>query len=249
MPSGAGKKGGKAPRKKVVNKSILTDENRVPLDTLASGRSTGNVNVSVCQMGSNSSAAACNAIFNASEVSHMTNFNNYVPTTSSWPAFASPSNAPYIRPNFNSPPSFHSPPYIHSQFAWPQSMSPLQPLPPTPLSMYTPPMQQYELQSPDVDQFKVCLKTGNISVCNGCRNKFKTGNTIVIQHREFRGFTNPHSGLPSSKLGNAYYHLSRKCIEYKFGYMHLNIVVTDDVKPKLTSVHKQILSQDFLITL
>ena len=47
MPSGAGKKGGKVPRKKAVNKPILTDENRVPLDTQASGRSTGNVNVSV----------------------------------------------------------------------------------------------------------------------------------------------------------------------------------------------------------
>lgn len=164
----------------------------------------------------------------------MTTFNNYAPTSSSWPTFPSSPNTPCIWPNFNSPPNFplpnvhspsnfHSLPHIHSPWAWSQSVTPLQPSPPTPLSMYTPPMQQYELQPPDVDQFKVCSKTGNISVCNSCRNKFKTFDTIVIQHKEFRGFTNPHTGLPSSKLGNVYYHLSRKCIEYKFGiYMHLN---------------------------
>lgn len=266
MPSGAGKKGSKTPRKKAVSKPILSDENRVPLNTQLSCYGTnyvsnaGNVNTAVCQkVGDFSSpVAACNAIFNPSDVSHMNTFNNYLPSPSnSWQAFPSSPNTPHYPYMWSN---------LHSPWAWSQSISPLHPHAPIPLSMTSPPIQQYESQPsvpmtspslqqyqsqpPGDDHFKVYLKTGNISVCNGCRSKFGTSDNIVVQHKEFRSYTNPHTGSPASKLGNAYYHLSRKCIEKKFGrHVSINIVVTDDVKPKLTSVHKEILSQEFLITL
>ena len=59
------------------------------------------------------------------------------------------------------------------------------------------------------------FKFGNIFVCNGCRNKFS--DNLVIQHKEFRNFTSPHTGLRSSKFGNTYYHLQKRCIELKIG--------------------------------
>ena len=47
------------------------------------------------------------------------------------------------------------------------------------------------------DPFKVCVKTGNISICNGCRNNFSKNDVIVIQHPEFRQFNSPRTGLPT----------------------------------------------------
>lgn len=84
----------------------------------------------------------------------------------------------------------------------------------------------------DFEPFNVTFKVGNISVCNGCRNKFSESDKIVIQHQEFRNFTNPHTQLHASKYGNAYYHAQRKCIEIKWGQA-FNIIIPDDIKEKL----------------
>ena len=53
------------------------------------------------------------------------------------------------------------------------------------------------------DYFKVCFKIGNISTCNGCGKSFAQSEEIVIEHAEFRHYTNPCTGLPASKYGNA----------------------------------------------
>ena len=63
------------------------------------------------------------------------------------------------------------------------------------------------------DCFKVCFKIG---ICNGCRMSFAQSE-IVIQHTEFCKYTNPCTGLPASKYGNAYYHPKRACIQLKWG--------------------------------
>ena len=87
-------------------------------------------------------------------------------------------------------------------------------------------------------------------MCNGCRTKFGASDGIVIQHKEFRKFNNPHSGLPMSKLGNAYYHLSKACLEQKFGVPFVgSVVIPDTVKVKLAPVHMEILAQEFMIAL
>ena len=89
--------------------------------------------------------------------------------------------------------------------------------------------------------YKVCFKSGNISVCNGCRNNFTQADNIDIQHAEFHHYTNPQSGLPTSKFGNAYYHPKRICIELKIGmrFDARNVVVVDSIKEKLTATQKQ----------
>ena len=99
--------------------------------------------------------------------------------------------------------------------------------------------------------YKVCFKIGNISVCNGCRNNFSKSEKIVIQHAEFRQFTSPHTGLPTSKFGNPYYHACRRCIELKWGasFNSSNVTIPDSVKPKLIASQKDSLSREFMITI
>ena len=43
------------------------------------------------------------------------------------------------------------------------------------------------------EPYTVCFKFGDISVCNGCRNKFSESDNLVIQHKEFRNFISPHN--------------------------------------------------------
>ena len=87
------------------------------------------------------------------------------------------------------------------------------------------------------DPFKVCVKTGNISICNGCQNNFSKNDVIVIQHPKFRQFNSPRTGLPTKKYGNAYYHPRIRCIELKWG-ANVNVIVSDQMKSKLTPPQK-----------
>lgn len=100
--------------------------------------------------------------------------------------------------------------------------------------------------SPD-KPYKLCFKRGNISICNGCRNNFTKADGIVIQHAEFRHYTSPQSGLPTSKFGNTYYHPKKVCIELKSGLQFdpNNLVVLDSIKEQLTASQKQHLRQEF----
>ncbi len=70
--------------------------------------------------------------------------------------------------------------------------------------------------SPLTQEFKLCFRTGNISSCNGCRNKFAKKAPppmdICIQHAEWRSFTSPSTQLPDSRFGNAYYHANIQCV-------------------------------------
>jgi len=49
------------------------------------------------------------------------------------------------------------------------------------------------------------------------------------------------------KLGNAYYHLSKACLEQKFGVLFIgNVVAPDTVKVKLAPDHMEIMAQQFI---
>ena len=67
------------------------------------------------------------------------------------------------------------------------------------------------------EKFKVCFKAGNISVCSGCRNNFSKSDEIVLKHAEHRQYNNPHTGIPATKYGNAYYHVKKICVHLKWG--------------------------------
>ena len=68
------------------------------------------------------------------------------------------------------------------------------------------------------EKFKVFFfKSGNISVCNGCRNNFNKSDELVLKHAEHRQYNNPHIGLPATNFGNAYYHVRKMCVILKWG--------------------------------
>jgi len=92
----------------------------------------------------------------------------------------------------------------------------------------------------------VCFKFGNISICNGCRNSFGQSDEVVLQHAEFRHYTNPQTGFPASKYGNAYYHPRKSCIELKWGPVY-EVVVPEAITGKLTFPQKQQLYQEFAV--
>lgn len=158
-----------------------------------------------------------------------------IPPGGGWHAYGDPSSCTPYR----SSPSWVWPPPSYSSWTCPNSMPPPPPTPMSPMS-----------SSPSLDPFKVCLKVGNIAVCNGCRNTFSSADEIVVQHAEFRHFNSPRTGLLTSKYGNAYYHPNRKCIELKWGvnFWNSGVIIPDSVKPHLTPSQKDILFQEFGIT-
>lgn len=99
--------------------------------------------------------------------------------------------------------------------------------------------------------FYLVFLSGNISKCSGCNNKYnKPANPpcdLIVQHQEWRFYT-PNSGVEQqSKFSNAYYRLNLLCIQRKWPYFNLpHIVISNDVKLRLTEVHYNLL--EFLLT-
>ena len=218
MPAGAGRKGGKPVKKRKQQRRTQTDEVRVPLQS--SPPTVYNVNVS------------------ASEASSVSTLNAYVSTASDLQK--SVASRPDLQYPSASNWSSHYPPY-QANFPWVWTSPPWMSTPPptSPVAHVQSAHSSSVPHSPSseatsTDTYKVCFKIGNISIYNGCRNKFSKDDKIVIQHAEFRTFTNPRTGLPASKFGNAYYHANKRCIELKLGHsMNLsdvNIVIPDSLK-------------------
>lgn len=246
MPAGAGRKGGKAAKKKVPPKHIVDEENRVPLNVTPQSSSQ--------HISSALSPIEDNFQVRSSGMSSVTINNNSrclpAPPYSGWSDYSSPSSPPYYQnPSWQWSPSPwnwqgmaptlpipHTPPHIHSTEYPPYFASP----------SVTPQMPSQSSASSQ-DTFKVCFKVGNISVCSGCRNNFSVADQIVLQHPEFRNFNSPRTGLPTSKYGNAYYHVQRRCIEWKWG-VNFEVIIADSVKTKLTPSQKDILVKEFNVT-
>ena len=77
--------------------------------------------------------------------------------------------------------------------------------------------------------FTLCLKSGNISVCAGCRVKFTECDDLVARHSEYHTFNSPCTGLLTSKYSNAYYHPKQSCLGLKWGdsFQPHNLVIED----------------------
>ena len=164
------------------------------------------------------------------------------------------SSMPYPSDSVDSPPN-----QIYSPVPYPPTYTPHQFCSPVPFPPTYPP-QQFRLPVPytsdpsnspqqppsAINSYKVCFKVGNISVCNGCRKRFTEQDQVVIQHAEDRYYTNPQTGLPASKYGNAYYHpLKYTFMQSKWGaaFNQGNLVIPDAVKDKLTLSQKNHLYQ------
>lgn len=94
--------------------------------------------------------------------------------------------------------------------------------------------------------FIVCFKFGNVSVCSGWRCHFGQSDKLVIKHAEFRSLNSPVTGYPTSKYGNAYYHLKLQCLKLKWpGITAEEIVVPVDAASRLKDNHKGVLYRVF----
>ena len=83
---------------------------------------------------------------------------------------------------------------------------------------------QLSRNHPSSEPFLVKLLNGRIKICAGCKGPHlkNTNNHVLsppydicIYYKETQAFINPQTGLESSKLGNAYYHVNLTCIQRK----------------------------------
>ena len=105
--------------------------------------------------------------------------------------------------------------------------------------------------SPEI--FRLCFRSGNISVCNGCRNKFdkqaQAPDDLCVQHEEWRTYTSPVSKLPESRFGNAYYHAKPCCIIARWPtFSPGDLTISSEIKSRLLPPHKDLLSTLFGVT-
>ena len=124
------------------------------------------------------------------------------------------------------------------------------------INCHTPQVNAQNWMSPvtsDSSEFRLYFRTGNISVCNGSKNRFdKTAsppNDLCIQHEEWRSFLSP-TGLPELRYGNAYYHANPACIVKKWPHFNPSLlVIISPILSRLLPQHKSIISSLFGITL
>ena len=202
MPAAAGRKGGKLPKKRANHSYVSTNENRIPL------KCSQRVNID-----SESASNGSPCISQQPTTNYVTNSHVSNVTVPNLPV------SPF--PSYNMPTPLY--PYYSSQSfgiggAVPMAVFPSTPSPlPIPqsgptgvnLSALSNPVFQpsYPLSPslPTDNTFIVCFKFGNVSVCSGCRCNFGQNDDIVIKHPEFRSYSSPITGHPTSKFGNAPY--------------------------------------------
>ena len=252
MPSGAGRKGGRPAKKKVSqSKHVLTDENRVPLQySNCDIQFTGNVQ-SVHSSTGSTPATQYNIQVESSKPPQQVIQQHLpsVPWSFSPCGYLQPSVSPLEQLSLSpfgqqsSVSPFIQQPSV-SPFGQPQFVSPYRlESPVSPYSSGYPMQNSLPVNSLN---FKVCFKKGNISVCSGCRQSYGQVDEIVIQHEEFRSFTNPQTGLPAQKFGNSYYHCRVRCILLKWpNFSSHQLMIPSEVELHLSDFHKSLLQKEF----
>ena len=110
-----------------------------------------------------------------------------------------------------------------------------------------------------LNPFTLIFLHGNISVCSGCHQRFPRKPNgeyadppydMAIQHVEPRMYNSPITGMPNSKIGNAYYHVYLPCLQYNWPIISANdITIPFELKAMLLYEHKILLLRNLGITL
>ena len=103
-------------------------------------------------------------------------------------------------------------------------------------------------------KFELCFRSGNISVCNGCKNKFDKNARhpldLVVRHQEWRRYTSPISSQAESRFGNAYYHTNPGCILARWPSFSCDLIaVSEEVLKRLQQQHKEYIKLTFNLQL
>lgn len=98
-----------------------------------------------------------------------------------------------------------------------------------------------------LEPFFIKLLNGRIKVCAGCKGTHMKDSQngllpppydICVGHWEPLAFVNPRTGVQSSKMGNAYYHVSLSCIRKKHPeFTPSQVICDEDVRRVLNPVH------------
>ena len=215
MPSGRGKKGSQAPRKRKQSQPIVER-----VDRISSAMNSTQSNASQIVGGS---------------YNHMLNIHLDPPTpTGSMPSYSSMCSQ---GPSFMvSSPSYMSstPPRMPSYHDWCEPLLP--PPPPPPL----PPMAQAAtsfILTIITGNITRCAGCGN-KYCKPAVPPYD----VCVQHREWRSYTSPGGG-PQSKFSPAYYHVNMPCFTRNWPHFSpRDLIVSREMWSKLTTVHKELLA-------
>jgi len=124
--------------------------------------------------------------------------------------------------------------------------------PPMPTSAYvSPTMSPGEIDptSSGMYPFRVHFISGNISVCNGCKGRYRPLGApydICLQHEEWRTFTPQGSSKQQIQFGNVYYHCSVPCVRVVWpSFIPQSVVVPLELKASLQPEHLNWLFANF----
>ena len=105
--------------------------------------------------------------------------------------------------------------------------------------------------------FLIKLRTGRIRRCAGCKRDFPTFHDgrvpnapydIVVSHREFDYFVNPHTQQMqlTRDVADKHYHVNPSCIRARNpAFLNSQLVIPAEVHPHLTQVHMHYISTYF----
>ena len=224
MPRGRRRKGSKAPARR---KPIVPIQDRIELHTMSSGNPVSSEN----DVSLNASMQILVSASSDAEVSVSPVYNTLTLYANSVKSTPYPWN-PYQ--SFCSSPMFPSP------------------YPPMPTSAYVTPAMSpcgSDPTSCGMYSFRVHFISGNISVCNGCKGKYRPLGApydICLQHEEWRTFTPQGSSRQHSRFGNVYYHCSVPCVRVVWpSFIPDLVVVPLEIKAHLQQEHKDYLFVNF----
>ena len=114
-------------------------------------------------------------------------------------------------------------------------------------------VQQEKLPSVNFP-FWICFVKGNISRCNGCKNKIgrlPPPQDIVLQHKERVLFLNPNTGVYqlSRDHHNVYYHALTACAYPHFNDFSADVHIKVDCSVELSTIHIQHMLKEFNINI
>lgn len=160
-------------------------------------------------------------------------------------------NTPTLAHNANSTnyPWYPNPLFYSSPMLFPS------PYPPMPSSTHCPPTINSTNTDPTSNgmyPFRVHFISGNISVCNGCKGRYRPLGApydICLQHEEWRVFTPQGLSRQQSRFGNVYYHCSVPCVQAVWpSFVPCSVVVPHEMKACLQPEHIDWLFVNFGVT-
>ena len=222
----AGQKGGKPPKKKAIcRRKTTSSEHRQPLLQTASGEEEASTSgYTASDSADTEHSPSTPGPSTSTAVTVITSSGNW---NWNW------DNVPSYSMAYHAPPP--PPPYTGGMFYPPYPGYSAYGCPPladvTNYSTYAPsfpyPSNSSSSQPPRTGAsgpFIVKFLNQRIKVCGGCNGPYLKGvdnkvlpppNDICILHTEPLKYINPRTGLESSKIGNAYYHINSACIRKK----------------------------------